>query len=63
MTLRAFSAPSEMLRRTMTRRGGEHHKGRNGVRLFCEQLMKALPDFRDRSPARPCHRRRHPLLR
>jgi len=24
---------------------GEHHKGRNGVRLFYEQLMKALPDL------------------
>jgi len=24
---------------------GEHYKGRNGVRLFYEQLMKALPDL------------------
>ena len=24
---------------------GEHHKGRDGVRLFYEQLMKALPDL------------------
>jgi steroid delta-isomerase-like uncharacterized protein len=24
---------------------GEHHQGRNGVRLFYEQLMKALPDL------------------
>ena len=24
---------------------GEHHKGRSGVRLFYEQLMKALPDL------------------
>ncbi len=24
---------------------GEHHKGRNGVRQFYEQLMKALPDL------------------
>jgi steroid delta-isomerase-like uncharacterized protein len=24
---------------------GEHHRGRNGVRLFYEQLMKALPDL------------------
>jgi steroid delta-isomerase-like uncharacterized protein len=24
---------------------GDHHKGRNGVRLFYEQLMKALPDL------------------
>ena len=24
---------------------GEHFKGRNGVRLFYEQLMKALPDL------------------
>ncbi len=24
---------------------GEHYKGANGVRLFYEQLMKALPDF------------------
>ncbi len=24
---------------------GEHHKGRDGVRLFYEQLMRALPDL------------------
>ena len=24
---------------------GEHHKGRNGVRRFYEQLMKAMPDL------------------
>jgi steroid delta-isomerase-like uncharacterized protein len=24
---------------------GEHHEGRNGVRLFYEQLMEALPDL------------------
>jgi hypothetical protein len=24
---------------------GEHYEGRNGVRLFYEQLMKALPDL------------------
>jgi len=24
---------------------GEHYNGRNGVRLFYEQLMKALPDL------------------
>jgi steroid delta-isomerase-like uncharacterized protein len=24
---------------------GEHHQGRNGVRLFYEQLMRALPDL------------------
>jgi hypothetical protein len=24
---------------------GEHYQGRNGVRLFYEQLMKALPDL------------------
>jgi steroid delta-isomerase-like uncharacterized protein len=24
---------------------GEHYKGRNGVRLFYEQIMKALPDL------------------
>ena len=24
---------------------GEHHEGRNGVRMFYEQLMKALPDL------------------
>jgi hypothetical protein len=23
----------------------EHYEGRNGVRLFCKQLMKALPDL------------------
>jgi steroid delta-isomerase-like uncharacterized protein len=24
---------------------GEHHEGRDGVRVFYEQLMKALPDL------------------
>ena len=45
MTLKVFSAPLAILHGTMMSRGDEHYKGRNGVRLFYEQLMKALPDL------------------
>ena len=45
MTLKVFSAPSAILHATMTRLGGEHYKGANGVRVFYGQLMKALPDL------------------
>jgi steroid delta-isomerase-like uncharacterized protein len=42
--LEAVSAPSATLPGTMMSHG-EHYEGRNGVRLFYEQLMMALPDL------------------
>lgn len=45
MTLKVFSVPSAKPRGTMMSRGREHYEGRSGVRVFHEQLMKALPDL------------------
>ncbi len=54
MISKAFSAPSATPRATTTSPGantyddepwGEHFNGRDGVRQFYEQLMKALPDL------------------
>ena len=38
---------------------GEHYKGRNGVRLFYEQLMKALPDLEIEVQRQHVDRRRY----
>ena len=43
MTLKVFCAPSAILHGTMMGRGANTTKA--GVRLFYEQLMKALPDL------------------
>jgi steroid delta-isomerase-like uncharacterized protein len=45
MTSRVSSAPSAISARYDDEPWGEHYEGRNGVRLFYEQLMKALPDL------------------
>jgi hypothetical protein len=45
MTFKVFSAPSVTPHDTMTSRGANTNTGRNGVCLFYEQLMKALPDL------------------
>jgi steroid delta-isomerase-like uncharacterized protein len=44
-TLKVFSAPFGDVAQYDDEAWEEHHKGRSGVRLFYEQLMKALPDL------------------
>jgi len=45
MTWEACSAPLAILPNTTNEAWGEHFQGRDGVRVFYEQILKALPDL------------------